>query len=161
MVRHMKASDRDHIPPVEILWNNYDYSFLTGELISKRTGKPLSINKRLRNHYVTLTWSKDGAREQYATTVARIVVAWIIGEWPDLQVDHINRDTSDNRWSNLRLVTPRQNCINRSTFKGGIDQRPSGNWRARVRAEGKQITIGTFPTKEDALFAYETFTLNL
>jgi hypothetical protein len=33
------------------------------------------------------------------------------------QADHINRITTDNRNSNLRIVTPRQNCLNRNKPK--------------------------------------------
>jgi hypothetical protein len=35
------------------------------------------------------------------------------GAWPIEEVDHINGDPSDNRWSNLRPITHSQNAINR------------------------------------------------
>lgn len=51
---------------------------------------------------------------------------------PGLEIDHINRNKSDNRWRNLREVTPSQNGQNsgaRKDNKSGIKhlhRRPSG-----------------------------------
>ena len=146
-----------NLPHVSLLWNNYDFDFFKGQLISKATGKPLSITKRQRNHYYTLSWIENSKRNYYATTVGRIVIAWFTGKWPTLEVDHINRDTADNRLINLRAVNARTNSLNRSTFKGGVSKLPSGNWRARIRVNGKQISIGTFALKEDALNAYQEY----
>lgn len=43
-------------------------------------------------------------------------VAWALhyGEWPANQIDHINRDRSDNRIANLRDATSRENNANRT-----------------------------------------------
>ena len=43
-------------------------------------------------------------------------VAWfyMTGEWPKQDIDHINGDTRDNRWANLRDVSTQVNCENQS-----------------------------------------------
>lgn len=50
-------------------------------------------------------------------------------------VDHINGNRLDNRRSNLRLVTPRENCWNRKLKSAGyigVSLAKSGKWRVRV-----------------------------
>ena len=44
----------------------------------------------------------------------RIAWLWMTGEWPNGEVDHINRDPLDNRWSNLRDVTRKENEANKN-----------------------------------------------
>jgi hypothetical protein len=79
------------------------------------------------------------------------------GRWPTCQVDHINRNPSDNRWSNLREAGRSENNFNRirypnSGFKGVY---PSGKkWIARICLKGgKYVTVGTFNTAEEAALA--------
>lgn len=45
-------------------------------------------------------------------------VIWVLmrGEWPDGDIDHINRNGLDNRWCNLRDVPPYVNQRNRSLY---------------------------------------------
>lgn len=49
------------------------------------------------------------------------------GDWPEkgMHIDHIDGDSSNNKWDNLRQVTPRQNLFNRSQSRdrwNGIDE---------------------------------------
>jgi hypothetical protein len=47
------------------------------------------------------------------------------------EIDHINRDPSDNRRCNLRLVTRRGNTLNRRSDKC-VRRHKSGSWEVRV-----------------------------
>lgn len=69
----------------------------------------------------------------------------------ELFVDHINRDTLDNRKCNLRIVTPAENSQNRGVT--GLYKTPSGKWKAIINYFGKRFYVGTFKTKEQALEA--------
>lgn len=74
-------------------------------------------------------------------------------------VDHINRNTLDNRKCNLRFTTKSLNAANCKTHKhntsGFKGVSKSGNkWRAYIVLNNKQKHIGCFSTKEEAAVAY-------
>jgi hypothetical protein len=76
------------------------------------------------------------------------------------QLDHINGIKTDNRISNLREVTTAENAQNHSRChvdnkSGLLGVSPNGKkWRATIRINGKQMSIGTFGTPEEAHKAY-------
>jgi hypothetical protein len=88
-------------------------------------------------------------------------VAWFLyyGEWPQLEVDHINTNPKDNRKENLRLATRSQQLINRIAGKKGrknkgVYKREYGNkWAARIWVNGKPKNIGLFNSKIEAVEA--------
>lgn len=69
-------------------------------------------------------------------------------------VDHINRNKLDNRKSNLRLTDKSKNAenIDRGLYVG-ISKVPSGNYQASITVNYEPIYLGTFDTKDEALFA--------
>lgn len=75
----------------------------------------------------------------------------------DKVVDHINGDSLDNRMCNLRQCSHIQNMQN--IRKGGkiigVEPGPNKNnkWVARIMSNYKSIHIGTFNTKEEAVYA--------
>lgn len=78
----------------------------------------------------------------------------------ELQVDHINHNTLDNRKSNLRIVTISQNNINKANIYSGV--RPyKDKYRARIKLNGKEIHIGIFKTLKEAMKARITKEIEL
>lgn len=97
-------------------------------------------------------------RDQYL--VHRIV--WLIefGYFPTVDIDHINRDRSDNRIINLRLATRAQNaqnCVTRRIGNSGVPgvswHKQSKKWRASIKANGEHIHLGGFDCLDDAALA--------
>lgn len=91
----------------------------------------------------------------------RVVWLYVHGEWPNGEIDHINGDRSDNRISNLRLVTKTQNARNARrpvTNTSGIvgvsyDTRDK-KWHAYIGVgNGQRTSLGYFATKEEAVAA--------
>jgi hypothetical protein len=91
-------------------------------------------------------------------------VAWFLhyGDLPECQIDHINRDRSDNRICNLRLALNndsdnRQNqktrADNTSGVPGVVWSKRKNKWFVRIHSGGKQICLGYFESFEDAVAA--------
>ena len=91
----------------------------------------------------------------------RLIYLMMTGDWPAQQIDHINRDPGDNRWSNLRAVAPRENIMNRGALKlncrntsgsPGVHFMPHvGKWCSRISIDGKRQYLGIFDTKDEAM----------
>lgn len=78
-----------------------------------------------------------------------------------LLIDHKNNNGLDNRIENLRVATELQNTYNvkkqintTSKYKGVSWHIQANKWQARIRINGKQISLGCFEKEEDAAFAY-------
>lgn len=83
------------------------------------------------------------------------------------RVDHADRCTLNNQRSNLRICTPSQNTCNssrvttnRSGFKGVSWHNKHKKWRARLRHNGKEISLGYFDDKLEAAKAYDAAARN-
>jgi hypothetical protein len=76
----------------------------------------------------------------------------------NMEVDHRDLNTLDNRKSNLRICTHAENCKNRrgvhnsTGYKGVIKY--GLKWRARITKNRKTILVGDFGTPEAAYAAY-------
>lgn len=97
-------------------------------------------------------------RKHYAHRLAWL---YVYGEMPPL-IDHINRDGRDNRISNLRIATKRQNVKNsdrRDNTSGHRGVRRSANGKRFIvqhKTPGRPCSyIGTFDTIDEAVAAYK------
>lgn len=72
------------------------------------------------------------------------ILVWFMyhKQWPDGFIDHIDRDRTNNRVSNLRVATNSQNQFNRPSKN--IYRASKGNsWRVRVEARGTKYNFGS------------------
>jgi|14BtaG_2_1085337.scaffolds.fasta_scaffold62214_3 hypothetical protein len=72
----------------------------------------------------------------------------------DLQIDHINGNTLDDRIENLRLVTNQENQFNQTKTKGYYWHKSHNKWQAKIVLNQKQKHLGSFNTKDEAREAY-------
>lgn len=92
---------------------------------------------------------------------------FILGKKDGFEIDHKNGDKLDNRRENLRYLTRSHNAINskpRNSYSGvtGVtwfsrDQK----WRAHIMINGKQIHLGYFEDKAEAVLARKNFEAKL
>lgn len=83
----------------------------------------------------------------------RLAFLWMLGYWPE-EVDHIDRDPSNDRWSNLREATSSDNkansdrsALNTSGYRGVGFVKRTGKWRVDVNAS----YLGAYDTIEEAI----------
>ena len=77
------------------------------------------------------------------------------GRWPT-EIDHINRNPSDNRIENLRETSRAENLLNTasrggsSKFKGVSWCKRDKTWMAYIKVNRKMKNLGLFKNEEDA-----------
>jgi hypothetical protein len=144
--------------PVERLWELYSYNPLTGKLISNTTKKPVKgfVINHPKHYLVRMSvWHhKNGKRYPFQTGYHRVVYAWVHGNWPENQIDHIDRNSHNNRVWNLRDVSARVNNQNRKNFVGATFNKQHKMWIAQAIIDGKFTCVGRCKTMEEAQSAY-------
>lgn len=92
--------------------------------------------------------------------VHRVIWLWMTGKMPVGEIDHDNRQKSDNRWKNLKDVTGAENTKNKKLYSSnksgcaGVFFRESPqSWSATISANGKRFRLGCFKDLADAINA--------
>jgi hypothetical protein len=92
----------------------------------------------------------------------RLMWFYVYGAFPVVQVDHIDRNRTNNSATNLRVATPKQNGENRSLnsnnlsghrgvfFRKDLTSKP---WHVNIMSNRKTIHIGYFSTLDEAIQA--------
>lgn len=98
----------------------------------------------------------------------RIAFLLVEGRWPHHDVDHINGNRQDNRWSNLREAKRHENnqnlgmrSDNRSGVKGVWWVSSSQKWSSQIQSQGKRYHLGSFESLEEAAAAYAAAKLKI
>ena len=147
------------------LQSRYKYNPNTGEFTricytgGKHFGRTLKKrnNKSISGHpvYQNITINDK------AYPAHKLAWLYMTGEYPDCFIDHINRDSTDNRFSNLRKASYAENNRNKSMsrnntsgYKGVNWHKHKNKWRAEIRVNKTAITLGYFDNALDAHYAY-------
>jgi hypothetical protein len=147
------------LPPTELLRQLFQYDSESGNLFYKagpRLGKPAFTAIHKWGYYI-------GHVSGQRFRAHRIIWKMQTGRDPLGQIDHIDGDKKNNKWSNLRDVSSRENSRNmpklqrnQSGVTGVSKLAKSKKWRARIWGD-KEIYIGLFASKEDAIAARKQY----
>lgn len=165
------------LPSRDRLFKLLSYNPKTGQLFAKSRGASEfkasgKISAETRAKQWNAVWagkavftatSKAGYRvghiDKRLLLAHRVIWKMVHGEDPEL-VDHINRDTTDNRIENLRVVNRAQNLLNShvrkdasSGMRGVKRSRNGERWYAKITKNGKTRHIGVFDCWAQAMAA--------
>lgn len=92
----------------------------------------------------------------------RLAWFYVTGTWPTGVIDHIDRDTDNNAFANLRDATVAQNQHNRaeqinntSGRKGVSFVKKTGRWRVDIKCHGVSNYLGSYATIDEASAIYD------
>lgn len=142
----------------QVSWeSNFDY--VDGELFWKSPRRGVSISRPAgsvyANGYIVITLNGD----RYMAH--RIVWEMFNGYIEDgMEIDHVDHDTTNNKLSNLRLVSKKVNCKNKSLYKsnksgacGVCWHKDARKWNAYIKIDGKRKSLGYYRDVDDAIKA--------
>ena len=127
----------------------FHYNPATGELTRKSTNR--LVGSPDKEGYLRIIFKKREYR------VHRLAFLYMKGAFPPDEVDHINHIRSDNRWSNLRHATRKENCrnlsrssLNTSGISGVHWYTSKQIWIARIKVNYERIYLGCSKSLLDA-----------
>ena len=155
-------------PPLsaELVRSLFDYDPNSGILRWKvQANRPRKWNSRYAG--TIIGWKSQGYIQVQISAPERAnyyahVLAWChyYGYWPPDQLDHKDRDRSNNRIDNLRMASHSDNNCNKGRLRtntsgaAGVSfHRESGKWRVRINRGGTKVFDGLFATREEAIAA--------
>jgi hypothetical protein len=87
----------------------------------------------------------------------RLIWVYVMGTWPSEHIDHVDGARDNNKFSNLRQATSKQNCENiciaknnTSGYRGVYFDKSCKKWKAAVRHYKQRFHLGYFETAEEA-----------
>ena len=87
----------------------------------------------------------------------RLAFLYINGIFPELHIDHKDRNKSNNAWRNLREATPCQNMMNldlsvksTSGHRGVVYDNKSRKWRVRFNVNSERLDFGCYDSFDEA-----------
>jgi hypothetical protein len=153
------------------IWNSvkgymclYEVS-TTGKLRNANNRKEFILKTR-PDGYIRVGLRKDGKYKSYY--LARLIYESFLGIPEGLfEVNHIDKNKSNNSLCNLELISKRENCCHRSKTKinktsnfSGVCKAYKGKFRAYIYINNKQKSLGYYFSEAEAYQARVNFEKN-
>jgi len=156
-LNYMKSKPEHDIKYINYIYEKISYNKVDGTLIWKNSAHKRVTGKICGNIY--LGYIRVSILNKLIRA-HRIVWLFENGTFPTKHLDHINGNTTDNRISNLREVSQRQNNANRIRHRNGYlvgtaFAKRENKWRADISINQTQHSLGYFNTMEEAHEAYK------
>ncbi len=118
-----------------------------------------NVSANGNTHYVRTSFRTGGV--QHEIKMHRLILGI-----PGGQIDHINRNGLDNRKSNLRFATAKENSRNRVRknkfgYRGVYQQKDCTTFNFQIQVDGVKYHQRGFATAEDAARAYDELSKEL
>lgn len=91
---------------------------------------------------------------------SRLAYFYMTGSWPKYDVDHEDRNPTNDKWKNLRDLPHIKNCWNRGNVKRKNSHLPTGvtlGSTGRFQAQFNSKYLGMFDTVEEAKDKYDSY----
>ena len=136
-------------------FENYSVSDF-GNVRNDKTGRVLKASDN-RDGYLQAGLMNN--KKKYNKKIHKLVAeAFLLNPENKKCVDHIDNNKHNNNLINLRFATPSQNQHNKSIGKNNTSgtkgvswNNKSNKWTAQIKINGKQIHLGYFLNKDDAI----------
>lgn len=139
--------------------NTYDFSNIDYVVIITKKNEKIFVDKEDFEKINKWSWCVSPQGYAVANIKGKVVkMNWVL--FPTIKgyvQDHINGNKLDNRKTNLRSCSQRENAINCCVPKNntsgyvGVCKTKYGTYNARIMVHRKLINIGTFHTIEEAI----------
>lgn len=127
-----------------VLLDDEDYD----KVIKEKYSLSVTLDKTIKGFYVAFTAKPENSS-------SRLLHRYLLKPSKGLTVDHINRNTLDNRRCNLRICTQFENNQNQkhnTSGKVGVTfNKKSNKYIAYIKVKRKHITLGEFKNFNDAV----------
>ena len=143
---HLKRAPNNPLPSQEYLKELFDYDLETGVLTRKvSTSNRVKVGSEA-GYLHEETGYRQVRVDGQTYRAHRLIWRWVTGDDPvTKQIDHIDRNRSNNSWSNLRLADSVMNSSNQSLRKDnstgvtGITRNcKTPQWNARIKINKRQ-----------------------
>jgi hypothetical protein len=146
-------------------FEDYEVSNL-GRVKSLKNGKEkiLKSNSNGRGYLFVTFFYLNKSKKYFNLSVHKLVAMSFLGHKPDgthkIVVDHIDNDKSNNKLSNLQLISHRENCskdrINTSSkYTGSSWCNKKKKWKCYIQNLNKKTHLGYFDIEEEASEYYK------